>query len=342
MEKIKYNFFLDTNVYQAKDFDFNDDIALQYLKEHCTKGIVQLFSNDIIISECKLHINQKAKELKKLAYITIKNANIGLTVEQINSLRMAVEIETKKYVTNLLDKYIVDTKCIILDNKNINIDNIIKKYFNRDAPFGTQGKKDEFPDAIIIESLLNFISEHNEKFIVVSNDKDWKDALCNIESVIFFKDIKEALNYIFSNVKSLATELLEELCNIKQVLSKIKAKIEGNIVYSDDFKSDIQIDDVNFDVPSTSIFDFSNDQIVIAGEVNADISFSGKLFNEFNSAYDSEKKDYIYEDYTDTNGETRVLIEFYLTLDIRNKTYQLKTSLDNKNFFFDGSKLYFY
>lgn len=55
-----------------------------------------------------------------------------------------------------------------------NITSIFDDYFEKEGVFQNSGKKNEFPDAVAVNSIINYIKE--EKVAVFTNDKDWINA----------------------------------------------------------------------------------------------------------------------------------------------------------------------
>ena len=339
MKNIKYNILLDTNIYESKNFELSTDSTFSYLQQNCDKGICELFSHSIIIQECKKHIEERVKSLKKLCKTVFKSLKDKEPSKFSDWIKEMEEITNTDYLRTF-EEFIKNTKCTIISSKNLNVEKVLDQYFNKLPPFGSKGKKDEFPDAIVIESLRKYIDDNNEKFIVVSTDDDWKYALNGSNNITFFKDIKSAFNFMFNNVREEANKILDDWCNIDLVLDEVKTLLKDKQIYTDNFKDDFQVCDVNFDYPNICIYDYSKNSIVLGVDIDAIVEFGGKLFDETNSVYDSEIKDYTNEEYEDYYTDDRVNIEFNIILDLENQKYKIEPKFKDKNFYYNGSKLY--
>ena len=61
----------------------------------------------------------------------------------------------------------------VVSVEHANIGDLVRRYFDRSAPFGASGKKHEFPDAIALLSLEQWAEKEQKKILAVSEDSDW-------------------------------------------------------------------------------------------------------------------------------------------------------------------------
>lgn len=59
--------------------------------------------------------------------------------------------------------------------EHANIEELVRRYFDRSAPFRAAGKKNEFPDAIALLSLEKWAEMEQKKILAVSEDSDWAE-----------------------------------------------------------------------------------------------------------------------------------------------------------------------
>lgn len=79
-----------------------------------------------------------------------------------------------------------------------NPEKVFERYFTVTPPFSPTGKKkNEFPDAFIIESIKNYIDDHpNDVLLIVTNDNDWKTAFEGFDEIEICETIDEAIKRI--------------------------------------------------------------------------------------------------------------------------------------------------
>ena len=197
----QFNVFLDANIFIQMKYDFSKS-PLFRLKKYVSLGIVRLFTNEIVIREVEAHIKKDVAEnsahlrndIKKHCFREILNSN---GYEVFNK-----DFRNEKWdelIISKFHKYLNDTNCFIMKNDNIKLNDIFEDYFRLIPPFqSNEDKKHEFPDATIIKSIKNYVSQNKIKMTIITNDDGWKNAFIDDENYTLFKDLKEALIHISS------------------------------------------------------------------------------------------------------------------------------------------------
>lgn len=294
--------FLDTNIIMKTGFNFNGG-ALLNLKKYHDAGVVSVITNQIIVNEVENNIKHQIKE----AASRIKNYIERLYC--INELRHSEEHKGifqdfrkqnwEFYIVNQWKRYLKETDCQVLQNTNVSLELLLDDYFNGRAPFESrQEKKHEFPDAIVIMSLLRFAEENPISMVIVATeDKGWGKALEHRKNIHTVKHIKDVLNYISKEYKPEKVEKIV-LC-IADCHQRIIEYLERYLL---DMNIDFQMDhdDIeDFDIKSIKIamesIDFIEDKdasvtVLAAAKVVIEYSF----FDYENSLYDKEDHRYIY------------------------------------------------
>ncbi len=100
-------------------------------------------------------------------------------------------------------------------NNNVNVTELLNRYFSCSPPFAESGqKKNEFPDAIALMTLEDWAKQKNVKIIAVSLDKDWHDFGKASEYIDVTSDLAEAIsifqphNTAFAFCIKLASDLM--------------------------------------------------------------------------------------------------------------------------------------
>ncbi|MBE7649181.1 PIN domain-containing protein [Tenacibaculum finnmarkense] len=177
-EEIKTHYiFIDTSIFIKENF-FAGNKLKAFLK-HEKESEIELLTTDITKKECisnliKFSINSNAvlkKTLKELSNKakTLKNVE---SLDEIFNLHNSFEFEKEK--EELVNRF---NKLKSNHFKNVEIDpsktlKIIDDYFDFNAPFKDGKKKNEFPDAIVLNSLETWCKENGEKIYVVADDED--------------------------------------------------------------------------------------------------------------------------------------------------------------------------
>lgn len=283
-------------------FNFNGG-ALLNLKKYHDAGVVSLITNHIIVNEVENNVKYQVKE----ATAQIKNFIEKLYC--INELRHSDEhkgifqdFRKQKWELYIVDQwknYLKETECEILQNTDVSLELLLDDYFNSRAPFESrQEKKHEFPDAIVIKSLLKFAEENPlSTVIVATGDQGWEKALEHKNNIHIVKQIKDILSYISKEYKPE---------NIEKVVLCIADDHQRIIEYIERYLEDMNIDfqmehdDIEeFDIKSIKIameyIDFIEDEdvsVTVLAAVKVVVEYS--FFDYENSIYDKEDRCYMY------------------------------------------------
>ena len=274
-----YKVFLDTNIYDESSYSFRNGLFSQ-LREHAATGILELQINSIVEGEVRRHIKKnigdRVRDLNKA--ITARELKIFQTMEVFSEhLKIKDKDQWIDAAQNEFTLLLEDCHTERIELPGSNIEEIFSDYFSCKFPF-EEAKKDEFPDAFIIQSIMARINSlSNEvmyygtgetkfvfketktksgaiedlRFCIVSKDEGFMNAIkekaCDRlnNDVFFFKSLIDFLNYVeIQNQKS--KELQEEIDNgfaKNEIIKAIKDAIE-DIEYEVD-EPDGEVEDVN-------------------------------------------------------------------------------------------------
>jgi hypothetical protein len=196
---------------------------------------------------------------------------------------------------------------------------VFEKYFGSCAPFSDNGnKKSEFPDAFIIESVIDYLKQNSfANVLVISKDGDWKHAFEKVERASFCDSIDDALKMIQSTEK---IETIVAACK-KDIIEAICSQAENEYynlpdyeipTYEDVIVSRVEVEDIETIIPlritaSTVLFKCAA-HIVVNG--------STRIIDEDRSCWDHEEKAYLFISYSDISFEKgQADIECEITID---------------------------
>jgi hypothetical protein len=115
-------------------------------------------------------------------------------IEEATKLLIPTE-DDKEVAKARLEVFINNTGTeIIPASGNVELDELIRKYFKSQPPFSESGKKkNEFPDAIALMSLESWAKENGTKILAVSDDGDWEAFANESEYIDVYKDLAAAI-----------------------------------------------------------------------------------------------------------------------------------------------------
>ena len=181
-----YNILIDTSIFVNQCFCF-DNKSFIGLSKLSNAGLINLFITDVVKAEVEKRITVSIKNGEKIirkeahilgAYLNIKPKDIIQNI--ITSFHNYITL----YVTVLkVPEYFIGKR-------------IITNYLNNKPPFDNakENKKQEFPDAFIIETFDSYLEEINQKGVFLSADKDCKTFIDNCERLEYVNDIGALLD----------------------------------------------------------------------------------------------------------------------------------------------------
>lgn len=334
--------FLDTNVFDSQYYDFHNGKLLR-LKQLVKEGKIVVLLSKVVVGESKRHIERNItdmqnalkkpfdKELAKLGYETKCTGQQAIKIlGETNKYDFLYKMSDRSLKDEMIkdaiaqfDLFIFNIKARILDSSGVDINSIISDYFDKRPPFEERkDKKSEFPDAFIMAKIRMFAKQHSQSICVVSNDKAFKD-LEKSPNIRVFSKLQDFFRFInpyedwLERVKSYldVPEQHDNICKmIKEKIQDINPYIDGEnydrkgIVDGFDYEETeiSEVNDVTFKFESVD--SVNNGDLTVTLDCKAKIYADCTYFDESDSVWDSEEKDYIFRNYGNTE-ETHV-VEF--------------------------------
>lgn len=253
----------DTNIYDNTKYNFDGQFykTFKELKKEKFPNL-EIYINSIIYREVMAHLEEKGQENNEVIERFKKDVwNLELfdelqrVLNDIDCLREASIKEAKDKFNNFLSLFSVDInslkgKLIHADNQNFDLGEVLDDYFNHRPPFENKNnKKNEFPDALIIQNISQRFKNH-DNFIVVSSDNGFRKAVeQKIPKATMFANYSECANYLNKH-----HENYDKVCmTIEKLESVIKKEINqflSDLTY--DFVSTYHAEDLGIKVDVTN------------------------------------------------------------------------------------------
>ncbi|MGE3227869.1 MAG: PIN domain-containing protein [Hyphomicrobium sp.] len=160
-------------------------------------GLVQVILTEIVVRELHKMLAERAKAPLDALAKAIKDgtANGQVSDTQKASLQATLDVlaSGKDHATQQLQDFVTATGAHIVPAEKAALKQVLSAYFSKTPPFSTQGKKDEFPDAISLLALEAWATETNKKVLAVSGDGDWKAFAAQSERIDCMDDLGAAM-----------------------------------------------------------------------------------------------------------------------------------------------------
>ncbi len=302
--------FIDTQVFIKESYDFSTKGKFALFEKQVSNGKAQLLTSDIVKGEVVRHIKEDVnKGLEKLQS-TLSDRRLAIFREGSYS-EIFGEIDISAMTVSALktfNDYLTKTGAILLDIEDVDLRSVVTDYFSAKPPFGEGHKKSEFPDAFNVSMLQKHSTQYG-KIYVVSNDGDFS----NVENVYCFKTLNELLDAINSQDK--ISSQSKNYVISEAVLKHIYNQVENTLI---DIGCELDVDGTDTDRKGVSSgyeydeiellsvsqqrltelevvdIDYSDNTITIMTNCKLKLEFSCSFFDEENSMWDSEDKEYAH------------------------------------------------
>ena len=295
--------FLDTNVFGRKEkYDFEHTYKNNILAMLKRYSNIEVCLPSIVVEELKKHIKESIdNDRNNIKSIYVKRKLSDEFYDEI------LKDNLKK-----LDEFIERNDIKILDcEKYLEIADVNKWYFNKEKPFETSKPK-EFPDAMIISAIVNFLKQnkYSNKYIV-SEDKGFIESISSKIDCIVINKLDTVLKEFF-DYNTYEYRLIEDYLKEKDVL-KNKDFIEFESANINDI-IDVEIEKYNINVTEIIYDQEESDTIVVKVKYNAILKGNIFVFDPYESIYDRDDEEYVYPIYKTTDYLELKNLEVYIEL----------------------------
>lgn len=315
--------FIDSNLVIKNCYDFHSG-DLERLRHYSELGIIRLLTSEIVVNEVVENIKQE---------VNLYASNLRNFISKrkpINELKLLDDkhrflfedfrkLGWQEYIISRWHEYIEATGCHIIPYSTVPIQSVVSDYFNNIPPFETAKlKKSEFPDSIIIKSLIEYAKDSLVTTFILTDDKGWLNAfpdegimlwgesskryivVDNVNTILkcIYKiesEETEYANIVLSDISSInsAIEIL-----VKLNIEDMSAFVEFNDSYIIDLSEDYdEIEEIIVDkiTPTFSSFEeIDGNHVSTIFDLELDLRITFSVTDYDNSIYDSEDKVYLF------------------------------------------------
>lgn len=332
--------FIDTSAIDPMFNNYNNmEHLFSALRKHIDSHKLVLFTHEIAIREIESHIKERLiKQLETYNNMQKSNEFVLLKANKQYDF-MFNDISNDQIIFDTikaLKSKLQEIGIVVLKTGTISIKDLLDDYFSSNPPFGTKSKKAEFPDAIMLQSLLKAVGEE-QKTHIIANDGDWENVCKSKKGLFLHKNLNTFLDYI--NKDNVASSAIKTYLNEPATIDFILPKLD-EIVHGIDFNVDgltcdrkgfvegylydeielLSVDDISYVTHTIEDIDCTSDKedteiraiVTVVGSANVKVNCT--YFDEENSVWDGVDHEYVYKAYGDAIETHEFLFPIQLTL----------------------------
>lgn len=295
--------FLDTNVFGRKEkYDFEHSYRNNILSMLKRYSNIEVCLPSIVVEELKKHIKESIDNDQN----NIKSIYVKRKLPH-NFYEEALNENLQK-----LEEFIKRNNIKVLNcERYLEISDVNRWYFNKEKPFETSKPK-EFPDAMIISAIVNYLKENNyENVYIVSEDKGFNESIKSKIDCIIVNKLETILKEFF-DFSTFEYRLVEDFIKDNNIL-KDKNLLDFESANVNDI---INVNIENYHLNSCEIIYDQKDNDSLVVKANYNISLVGEIFvfDPYESIYDEDDDEYIYPIYKTTNKLDVRSLEIYIEI----------------------------
>lgn len=319
--------FIDTSIFVASNFDVSST-AFSTLKALWNFNYVKLISTDITIEEIRANVRKSLEESKAGLANAGSKARILRPLSEPEFFGVFQQLNIDAYfkkIFPIIKKFLDDIDTEILDATEADAGVVFDAYFNETPPFSNKKKKCEFPDAFIVQSLLEYCENENIDIIVISSDKDFEKVCEHHEKLSYIPTLNQFLDSLFFGIEPAAVIG-------HGVLNRHRDKIEEQIgeAFKDRFflledeHGSAEVQDIQ-SVELTNELVIGVDENSVSFSANAEVDFvaTASFGDPLMSYKDEDTKEIVYLETKDEllHRNTNETVEFVVEVDRDDQDY---------------------
>ncbi|MBV7413626.1 PIN domain-containing protein [Aeromonas sp. sif2433] len=296
--------FIDTSAFESKNFQF-DSHKLEQLCGYLKERKLHLLTTEITIKEVRKHIRAKSKDAASAVKKIRKEAMFLRNTPHLDCYGIFKDVKEDDIydvVSSAFDRFLKLSKAEIVPIGIVDSSIIFDNYFNEKPPFSGINKKNEFPDAFVLEAVRKVSEERRHDLYVISCDGDMKAYSEQYDGINHLSTVDELLDLVIRNEEELKEPVrfadkvfkhLEPMIiqQIRTELSRMDFNPENEYYPDVDIKS-LTIESV--DMGEKNIVEVSSQSATYEVKVEFKLSVEYLIANYDDSPWDPEDKEYIF------------------------------------------------
>lgn len=300
-----------------------------------------LIFSEITISEVHQHMSRQAEEDKTALISKLRSFGKSWLLpkdEQVGTLEPLIGGRTGRTISaQRIKDFAARCGFILVKAKTtLDIDALLKGYFNTKAPFeNAADKKSEFPDAIALLSLQGWAQQNKTSVLFVTKDKGCQKFCSETDCLLAIDELDDALALIQERQDYLTKELCKKVeqkfvhDGAEELLEKLRDAIDSQIwdidwipeaESADYYEPEMQsVEVLSADLawsgvgPNLRAVEFTGDELVVQANINIEVDAT---CNFSFSTKDGIDHDMVNIGDATVSTKARVAVEVLLSFDI--------------------------
>ena len=270
--------FLDTEVFVRHGFNFAAR-SFKALLDFTVNGRLVLLVTDVVRLEVERQVAQRVEEVKRLQKPLLQRGRV-LASSRLESARsLLTPLNDKGVVADLVaafGDFLERCGAATVKGSSANLDQILDDYFARRAPFDSEARKAEFPDAISVNALENWAARHDVQMYVVSADAGVIAACSSARRLRSVASLEALLDEVNSFDDTAAETIRRWILDFPTpVTSEIEAQFEDLAFFVEDDDGEIDVNVTAVTIDEVEVIEIGRDEALLG--VQCSVAFEAAI-----------------------------------------------------------------
>ncbi|POQ05501.1 PIN domain-containing protein [Pseudomonas syringae] len=226
MELLSRYVFLDTCIYQQKNFQFSS-YQLKALKSLIDAGQVTLLMTDVTVREVRSHISLKSREAATAINKLKKEAVILRNFPRLPTYGLFEDVTAEHMELQLFkdfEAFAGGNNVCVVSIEEVSPTKVFDLYFSSSPPFAIGKKSEEFSDAFALEALNEWSVENKKKLHVISVDSDMQRYCATRSNMVHSSSLDDFIEAVNKSYAAAPSEFADKA--LKFLMPEILNKVE--------------------------------------------------------------------------------------------------------------------
>lgn len=288
--------FIDTSIFYEQNYNFSSATMSAFLKV-AEDSKLTLLLPDTTQREIERHIKDRSQEVIKALKEAKRKAPFLTKWENwpFEGDDCTLSFQLRRIAQKEWDVFVKHFSVVKLGYDGISLEEIMDWYDNKRAPFGEGRKRNEFPDAFSLASLLTYARKSGVSIAVVAKDKDFEGACGFYSELLYFRSLPALTEALIS-----ADNRVEEVKKAIEsepflIIEKIKEYFPDlSFYHEDDYETDVEDVEVgDIAINDIRVIHIGENEVSIAFEAKVDYSAYVRMDDHSTAAVDSSEDFYM-------------------------------------------------
>lgn len=278
--------FVDTQAFERDNFAFDRSTGLVALANAVADGNVTVLLTDVTEREIREHIADRVvKALSAVKGHYVLHVLSVVDFEEWTGLREEIAVAD---ALSQWDAYRAELSPTMISVDLARPSVVMDAFFALRPPFSAK-KRTEFRDAFVLEALRAWAEQEQQQVIVVSGDKDHKNA-CDGDVLVHAETIRDGLALTLHDEVLLEAAQTELEQQGPVLVEQLQEAVEGlPVTLEEDYDADIEsvtVSDVKFEASEFELVEVRRGHVLVSGPASVTVEVAATVADYDNGSRD--------------------------------------------------------